>query len=135
MRSSLKNQKIEITRYVAEQEGLSTEDPHLRKLMSFWWQNPRLKSTGGLRLTDEGFARLSKYFVAHQVRFEQTRKEIKFTNQMILRLENFITCPWYITNKGVWVFDDKMAVQLVLFSGNIEKFTSAKARSLDRHSQ
>jgi hypothetical protein len=30
------------------------------------------------------------------------------------------------------VFDDKMAIQLVLFSGNIERFTSAKAKSLDK---
>ena len=116
-------------------EGLSTEEPHLRKLLAIWWQNPRNKKQGGLKLTDEGFARLTKYFTAHRVRFEETRKEIKFTNQMILRLENFITCPWYIDNKGVWVFDDRMAVQLVLFSGNVEKFTSARARSIDRHAE
>lgn len=132
MRSLLKSRKIDITKYVAEQEGLATEEPHLKKLLPKWWQNPRLKSTGGMRLTDEGFARLTKYFTAHRVKFEETRTQLKFTNQMILRLENFITCPWYITNREVWVFDDRMAVQLVLFSGNIEKFTSAKARSLDK---
>jgi len=125
-------QKSDITKYVAEQEGLSVEEPHLKKLLPVWWQNPRNKPVGGLRLTDEGFARLSKYFTALQVRFEEKYEDLNFTNQMILRLDNFITCPWYITKKGMWVFDDKMAVQLVLFSGNIEKFTSAKARSLDK---
>ena len=132
MRSFLKNQKIDITRYVLEKEGKDTDNDIVRKYLPTFWQNPRLKETGGLRLTEQGFELMSKYFKSHQVRFEETRENLKFTNQMILRLENFITCPWYITNRGVWVFDDKMAVQLVLFSGNIEKFTTAKARSLDK---
>lgn len=122
------SQKLEITKYVAKQEGLSIEEPFLNKLLSVWWQNPRKKEVGGLRLTDEGFSRLTKYFTGHRVKFTS---EFEYTNQLILRLDNFINCPWYITKKEIWVFDDKMAVQLVLFSGNIVKFTTSKAKSLD----
>lgn len=129
----MKNQKIEITKYLADKEGLSTEEPYSRRLLSAWWQNPRLKETGGLRLTEIGFKVMSNHFKPHMVRFEDELK-VKFSNQLVLRLDNFITCPWYITNRAVWVFDDKMAVQLVLFSGNIEKFTTAKAKSLDKTS-
>ena len=128
----MKNQKIDITKYLADQEGLSADDPHLKKLLSVFWQNPRIKEEGGMRLTQKGFETLTKYFKSHFVRFEETRDGLKYTNQLLLRLDNYIDCPWYINHKGVWVFSDKMAVQLVLFSGNIEKFTSAKARSLDR---
>jgi hypothetical protein len=128
----LKNQKIEITKYLAEQEGLAIDDPHLKKLQSVFWQNPRNKETGGMRLTPQGFETLSKYFKSHFVRFEETREGFKYTNQLVLRLDNYIDCPWHINHKGVWVFSDKMAVQLVLFSGNIEKFTTAKARALDK---
>ena len=126
----MKNQKIEITKYLAEQEGLDIE---IRKLVPAWWQNPRKKDIGGLRLTDTGFEVMSKHFKGHMVRFEETSK-MKFSNQLIIRLDNFITCPWFINHRAVWVFDDKMAIQLVLFSGNIEKFTTAKARSLDKTS-
>lgn len=132
MRSSLKTQKIEITQYIAIQEGLPSDEQNLRKLLSVIWQNPRPKAKGGLKLTEKGFELLSLHFKAHQVRFEETLSNPKFTNQMILRLDNFITCPWFMTHKGMWVFDDKMAIQLVLFSGDITKFTTAKARSLDR---
>jgi hypothetical protein len=127
----LTNRKIDITKYIATQEGLSLEDPYLRRLLSAWWQNPRLKEVGGLRLTEQGFEIMSKHFKSHMVRFEEELK-LKFSNQLVLRLDKFITCPWYITHRAVWVFDDKMAIQLVLFSGNIEKFTTAKAKSLDR---
>jgi hypothetical protein len=122
------NQKTEITKYIAEQEQLPADEKSIRKLVALWWQNPRNKEKGGLKLTDEGFARLTKYLKAHRVRFED---EVEYTNQLILRLDNFITCPWYVTRKEVFVFDDKMAVQLVLFSGNIARFSSAKAKSLD----
>jgi hypothetical protein len=122
------NQKIEITKYIAAKYNLSTDDKAIRNWVAQWWQNPRKKSKGGLRLTDEGFARLSAHFKPHRVELD---RDFDYTNQLIVRLDNFITCPWYITKMGMWVFDDKMAVQLVLFSGNIEKFTNAKARSLD----
>lgn len=132
MRSFLKNQKTEITKYLAEQEGLASDDPHLKKLLSVFWQNPRIKAEGGMRLTQTGFETMAKYFKSHFVRFEETREGFKYTNQLILRLDNYINCPWHINHRGVWVFEDKMAVQLVLFAGNIEKFTAAKARSLDK---
>ena len=121
------NQKSDITKYVEEQFGLSTDEKSIRKLIAQWWQNPRNKEKGGLRLTDEGFARLTAHFTAHKVRFEDP---VEYTNRLIIQLDNFIDCPWYITNKAVFVFNDKMAVQLVLFSGNIAKFSTAKAKSL-----
>ena len=121
------NQKSDITKYVAQQFGLPTDEKSIRKLIAQWWQNPRNKEKGGLRLTDEGFARLTAQFTAHKVRFEDP---VEYTNRLIIQLDNFIDCPWYITNKAVFVFNDKMAVQLVLFSGNIAKFGTAKAKSL-----
>jgi hypothetical protein len=121
------NQKIKITKYIAEQSGLPTDDKSIRKLISQWWINPRQKEKGGLRLSDDGFARLTTQFKAHKVKFDGP---VDYTNQLIIRLDNFIDCPWFLAKKEIYVFNDKMAVQLVLFSGNIAKFSTAKAKSL-----
>jgi hypothetical protein len=121
------NQKTNITKYVAEQSNLPTDDKSIRTLISQWWINPRQKAKGGLRLSDDGFARLTTQFKAYQVKFDEP---VDYTNQLIIRLDNFIDCPWYLTKKEIYVFNDKMAVQLVLFSGNIAKFSTAKAKSL-----
>jgi len=134
VRSSLKSQKTEITRYLAEQEGLELTDLNLKRLLSVFWQNPRQKENGGLRLTEKGFEIMSKHLKSHKIDFEDpklSRDNWNWTNQLILRLDNYIDCPWFANHRAVWVFSDKMAVQLVLFSGNIKKFTTAKARSLD----
>jgi hypothetical protein len=121
------NQKTDITKYVAEQSNLPTDDKSIRKLISQWWINPRQKAKGGLRLSDDGFARLTTQFKSYKVKFDEP---VDYTNQLIIRLDNFIDCPWYLTKKEIYVFNDKMAVQLVLFSGNIAKFSTAKAKSL-----
>jgi hypothetical protein len=41
-------------------------------------------------------------------------------------------CPFYLNNKRIWVFGEKMAVQLVLFSGNIAKFQRARERFTEK---
>jgi len=119
-------QKLEITKYIAEQSGLTTDQKSLRKLNTLWWQNPRQKVKGGLRLTDEGFARATAFIKSHKVDIDDG---IDYNNQLIIRLDNLIECPWYINNKHIFLFDEKIAVQMILFSGNIARFTAAKVKN------
>lgn len=122
------DQKIAITKYVAEQFGLPVDKKSMKKWIAQWWCNPREKLKGGLKLTEDGFARLSAHFKCHKITLDEP---IEYTNQMILRFDNWVNCPWYITSKAIYVFNDKTAVELVLFSGNIRRFFNAKAMSLD----
>jgi hypothetical protein len=120
--------KIEITKYVATQLGLDTSDKSIRKFKQIWWKNPRIKDHGGLRLTEEGYDSLIKVGIkSHHIKFDPIPD---YTNQEIIWLDNFIDCPWYVTKKEIFVFSEKMAIQLVLFSGNIKKFAYAKAENL-----
>ena len=119
------NQQTEITKYVAEQYSLPTDEKSIRKMLPTWWYNTRKKDTGGLRLTDEGFARLSAHIKYYRVVLEEP---VEYTNQLVIWLDNFINCPWYITKKEMYVFNETTAIQLVLFSGNIARFTAAKAK-------
>ena len=101
-------------------------DKSFKKYTGILWQNIRQKKVGGLRLTDQGFKLLVDSDIkAHRVAFQE---QIDFNNQLIIWLDNFIDCPWYITHKEIFVFNEKMAIQLVLFSGNIARFSAAKAQ-------
>jgi len=117
--------KTDITRYIAEQFNLPTDEKSIRKLLPQWWFNYRNKEKGGLRLTDEGFARLTAHIKAHKVTLDEP---VEYTNQVIIWLDNLIESPWYITKDEIYVFDEKMAIQLVLFSGNIVRYSAAKAK-------
>lgn len=122
------NPKIEITRAILNSLGIDASEDRIRKTIPTWWVNPRKKTKGGLRLTEQGFECFQKADIkAHKVKFEES---IHYTNKLIINLDNFIECPWYVNNKAIYVFGDKMAVQLILFSGNIAKFATAKEKSI-----
>lgn len=120
------NQKTEITRHILISMGLESSDERVRKTIPTWWYSTRQKEQGGLRLTDQGFEAFQKAEIqSYKVKFDEP---IHFTNQLMIWLDKFIDCPFYLRNKEIYVFSEKMAVQLVLFSGNIYKYSSAKAK-------
>jgi len=120
------NWKETYTKIFLKQTGKSTNDITVKEYLSDWWQNTRAKDSGGLRLTDEGLrvviedVQLQTYDVPYPVDFE-------FTTQTIIFLDKFIDCPYYIGRKGITVTDEKKALELHLFSGDIRKYGLSKA--------
>jgi hypothetical protein len=127
------DQRIEITRVVLESMNLIADEARVKKTIPIWWQNPRQKEHGGLRLTEQGYLCLKQADIK-DYRIDLP-KEIDWTNQLIIRMDQFIDCPFYLTKKSIFVFGERMAVQLVLFSGNIQKYGLSKAMSVARKQQ
>lgn len=120
--------KSDLTKLISQQMGWLTDEKTLEKSSSIIWQNNRNKSVGGLRLTDEGLRiccevlELKKYDISFP-------RELTITNQTMIWLDRFIDSPYYINKKSIIVFKEKTAVQLILFSGDVQKFGLAKAIS------
>lgn len=124
------NQKYEITKLVLESQGLVVDEKRIKKTIPVWWVNPRKKDKGGLRLTQQGFECLTKADIkSYEIRVDDP---VFFTNQLVIWIDQNIDCPFYIEGKRIWVFSEKMAVQLVLFSGNIAKFHRAQKRFTEK---
>lgn len=120
------NPKYEITKLVLESLKLPTDDERIRKTIPTWWVNPRRKETGGLRLTEQGFECLCKADIKYyEIKFDEP---LNYTNQFAIWIDRNLDCPFYITSRKIYVFGERMAVQLVLFEGNIQKFKRAKER-------
>lgn len=120
------NQKIDITKYVMTHLNVEITDKSFKNYTHILWQNIRQKHVGGLRLTEQGFNSLVNADIkAHRVAFQNP---VEFSNQLIIWLDHFIDCPWYVTSEEIYVFNEKMAIQLVLFSGDIARFSAAKAK-------
>lgn len=126
--------KSHLTKVVSTQLGWPADEKSLAKNHALIWQNPRKKDVGGMRLTDEGFTVFTEQMdmKSYDIEFP---KEFTLTNQVTIWLDRFIDGPYYITKKSIIVFKEKTAVQLVLFSGDVEKFGMAKAMSLKNNTE
>ena len=123
------NLKLKITKIVAEQLNFPVDDKSIDKLRQTIWVNPRLKKKGGLGLTDQGYESLLKADIkCHRVVFEDP---MFLSNALLLWIDNNIDCPFYLTSKEIYLFGERMAIQLILFSGNLEKLQRAHKRSAE----
>jgi len=120
------NWKETYTKIFLKHSGKGVNDLTLSEHIPLWWQNTRAKEEGGLRLTDEGFRfiteelELQTYDVPYPPDFD-------LTTQTIIFLDKFINCPYYMGNRGITVTDEKKALELHLFSGDVRKYGLTKA--------
>lgn len=119
------NWKETYTKIFLNQLGLTASEANIKQYMPIWWQNTRNKKTGGLRLTDAGYELLQTIDLAvYDIPYP---KDMPLTTQVIIFLDQFIDCPYYLTNRSIIVTNEKKAVELTLFSGDLRKYGITKA--------
>ena len=117
--------KTTYTKIFLKELGKSTNDASVKEFMPLWWQNTRNKDSGGLRLTDKGYETLLELgLTTYDVPYP---KDMPLTTQVIIFLDQFIDCPYYLTNRSITVTNEKKAVELTLFSGDLRKYGITKA--------
>jgi hypothetical protein len=91
-----------------------------------WWWNYRNKDSGGLRLTEEGFNFINENTEVRKYKVDFP-KDLKITPQVLIYLDRFIDSPYFVEKSSITVFEEKTALELYLFSGDIKKMGSTKA--------
>lgn len=108
----------------------------IKQFRAIWWWNVRDKTSGGLRLTDEGlrFVEEEAKIKTYKINFSE---QFAITPQILIWLDKFIESPFYITKKYIIVLREKAAFELYLFSGDIRKmgYNKALAKRLSQESQ
>jgi len=119
------------TKIFLSQTGLPSDPDSVHKYIFKWWKNPREKLNSGLTLTEEGFEFLVTKLglKCYRVPFP---KDFEFTVQVVLWLDKFLDCPNYYNKKEIYVFKEKKAAELLLFSGDVRKYGLAKAMARQR---
>ena len=93
-----------------------------------WWQNVRENyQSRSLRLTKIGFKMLEEVDLkTYTIKFPN---KIIFTPQTYLWLDEFVDCPYFVDKAKIIVTMEKMALQLMLFAGDVTKYGLARAMS------
>lgn len=119
------NWKETYTKIFLKQLGKSTNESTLKEYMPTWWQNTREKDQGGLRLTEAGFDMLTEIQLAtYEIPYP---KDMRVTTQVVIFLDKFIDCPYYLSHGAIYVTSEKKALELTLFSGDLRKYGINKA--------
>ena len=128
------NWKEAYTKIFLKESGKSINESNLKEYMPLWWQNTRSKSVGGLRLTDQGIQFLTEKLdlVIYDVPFP---KEFTLTSNTLVWLDEFIDCPYWLGKHGITVTNEKKALELHLFSGDVKKYCINKALSRQKNEE
>lgn len=127
------NTKLEITKYIINTLNLKIQNKKdISILLHKIWKNPRLKNKGGLGLTTEGFELFLKSDIKHY-EINSEKENVIVDNKFILWLDNHFTSPFYLKKQKIFVFDDHLAVQLVLFSGNVWDYYQAHKKFTEKN--
>lgn len=119
------NWKETYTKLFLKELDKSIDQATVKQYLPIWWKNTRDKSSGGLRLTTEGYETIMEIGVeTYEIFFP---KDMPLTTQVIIFLDKFIDCPYYLFNNSIIVTKEKKAVELTLFSGDIRKYGLLKA--------
>jgi hypothetical protein len=113
------------TKIFLKELGKSINDLSVKEYLPLWWKNTREKDIGGLRLTDAGYETIREIGLAtYDIPYP---KDMPITTSVIIYLDKFIDCPYYLTNRSITVTNEKKAVELTLFSGDLRKYGLTKA--------
>lgn len=124
------NWKETYTKVFLKQNQIAISEVTLKQYMSEWWQNTRAKESGGLRLTDAGFEFVKNELdlATYDIPFP---KDYEMTTNTLIWLDQFIDCPYFLYKHSIVVLDERKAMELHLFSGDIKKYGLTKA--MNRH--
>lgn len=124
------NWKETYTKIFLKNSNIALSEATMKEYLPLWWQNTRAKDEGGLRLTEDGYIHLTEKLdiQTYEVPFP---KDFKVTTQVIIFLDKFIDCPYFLSPYSIIVTNEKKAMELHLFSGDLRKYGLAKA--LKRH--
>ena len=126
------NWKETYTKLFLKELGKSVNEATVKEYMPLWWSNLRNKDKGGLRLTDTGYEILKQIDLAtYDIPYP---RDTPLSTQVIIHLDKFIDCPYYLTNRSITVTNEKKAVELTLFSGDLRKYGLTKAMNRQKKS-
>jgi hypothetical protein len=114
------------TKIFLKQLDHSCDEANVKLHLNKWWQSRRTKESGGLRLSEQGYEFLVGELELKEYEVPFTDK-IELSPQTIIFFDQFLDCPYYLTNQSLTVFSEKKAFELYMFSDDIRKYGLVKA--------
>jgi hypothetical protein len=113
------------TKLFLKQLGKSIDEATVKNYYSQWWKNTREKEVGGLRLTELGLNTVKE--IGLEIYTIPYPTDMELTTNVVIFLDQYINSPYYIDGKSITVTDERKAVELSLFAGDLRRYGLVKA--------
>jgi hypothetical protein len=122
--------KLAYTKIFIKTNGEALSEENLKLKTRLWWKNNRSNFNHSLRLTDQGleFVKTVLDLKIYEVPFPA---DLDLKPQVLLHLDKFIDCPYHLTEDVITVLNERKAIELHLFSGDVRKYGLIKAMKRD----
>lgn len=129
------DQKIQLTKTFLDQLGIEHTKKNISAWHHTWWQNPRKNKNFGFRLTERGLEDFESKLNLKSYKITYPKPIETFSSQLILRLDKFIDSPFYLDHRYITVFKERIAIELILFGGDLPKYIESKHLSQKNNKQ
>lgn len=126
------NIKLELTKKFLELANIDVTDDNITRYFYNIWKNPRHTGERSFALSKHGYQFLLKKANLKFYKIPIPEDTI-LTNQLVIWLDKFIDGPYYLTKECIFVSKEKLAIQLILYDGDLRRFGQAKATSEKNH--
>jgi hypothetical protein len=122
--------KLAYTKIFIKTNGEALSEENVKLKTRLWWKNNRSNFNHSLRLTDQGleFVKTVLDLKIYEVPFPA---DLDLKPQVLLHLDKFIDCPYHLTEDVITVLNERKAIELHLFSGDVRKYGLIKAMTRD----
>jgi hypothetical protein len=110
-----------------DESGTEYDTLKIKNIYCNTWYNWRSEFKA-LRITKSGLDWLKKHIKFYEINYPHDFRA-PFTNKLFLSISKYVDCPYFLDEDSIWVSSEHIAVQLILFNGNIEKYCLLKEKN------
>ena len=117
--------KLAYTKIFIKESGEAINDINIQLKLHILWKNVR-KNSNSLRLSDKGLR-----FITEKLNLKVFEipfpVDLDLKANVLIYLDRFIDCPYHLSDRAITVLNEKKAMELHLFSGDVRKYGLTKA--------
>lgn len=115
--------KITLTKEILNLLDVPPTEQNIRTYLFRLWNNARTDRNHSMGLTSEGFKFAKKIYKFYRVNLTEPYEP---TAKNIINLDRQIKHPYYLNTKAIYLYDQKEAVELILYGGNLNNFIKTR---------
>lgn len=123
--NNLRITRTALTKIFIKQWGKVVDDINIKQFLQEWWYASQSSNPYTYRLSIDGLKFLTDTLgiTAYEILIGAQM----ITPQLILTLDKYLKCPYFLDSSTLTVFSESMSIEMYMFSNDVRRFGLAHA--------